>query len=96
MNKDLNDRADVENLINSFYEKVKKDDMIAFIFNDVAKVDWEKHLPVMYDFWESVIFQTKTFQGNPMLKHLLLNEKVALRTEFFERWLKLFKETVDE
>ena len=96
MKRDIENRKDVEQLINSFYDKVKQDDVIGFIFNDVAKVNWEKHLPVMYDFWESVIFSINTYSGNPMEVHMHLNRRVQLAKEHFERWLKLFTGTVDE
>jgi len=96
MKRDIENRKGVEQLINSFYDKVKQDDVIGFIFNDVAKVNWEKHLPVMYDFWESVIFSINTYSGNPMEVHMHLNRRVQLAKEHFERWLKLFTGTVDE
>jgi len=96
MKRDIENRKEVEQLINSFYDKVKQDDVIGFIFNDVAKVNWEKHLPVMYDFWESVIFSINTYSGNPMEVHMHLNRRVQLAKEHFERWLKLFTGTVDE
>ena len=93
---DIENRGDIEKLINSFYDKVKRDEVIGFIFNDVAKVNWEKHLPVMYGFWENIIFFKNTYSGNPMLVHLHLNEIIKLRKEHFERWLQLFTNTVDE
>ena len=96
MKHDIENRKDVEQLINSFYDKVKRDNVIGFIFNDVAKVNWEKHLPVMYDFWEGVIFLTGKYSGNPMEVHMKLNQRVKLGKEQFERWIKLFTETVDE
>jgi|SRR5882672_2270634 len=96
MKHDIENRQDVELLINSFYDKVKQDDVIGFIFNDVAKVNWEKHLPVMYDFWESIIFLTNKYSGNPMDVHMHLNHRVQLKKEHFERWLKLFTGMVDE
>ena len=54
---------DIKLLVNSFYDKVKADTVIGYIFNDIAKVDWEKHLPVMYDFWENVLFFTGYIQS---------------------------------
>jgi len=94
--KHIENRKDVEKLVNSFYDKVKMDDLIGFIFNDVAKVNWEKHLPVMYDFWENIIFFTNKYQGNPMIVHTNLNKRVPLTKEHFQRWLQLFTGTVDE
>ena len=96
MKKDIENREDIVVLINTFYEKVKKDEVIGYIFNDVAKVNWEKHLPVMYDFWENVIFFTGSYTGNPMTAHKQLNQKTPLNTEHFQEWIKLFTKTVDE
>ena len=96
MKKDIENREDIVVLINTFYEKVKKDEVIGYIFNDVAKVNWDKHLPVMYDFWENVIFFTGSYTGNPMTAHKQLNQKTPLNTEHFQEWIKLFTKTVDE
>ena len=95
MKHDIENRQDVEQLIDTFYDKVRRDDVIGFIFNDVAKVNWEKHLPVMYDFWESVIFLTNKYVGNPMGVHIQLNERVKFTREHFHRWVQLFTGTVD-
>lgn len=96
MKQDIKSRADIERMVNTFYDKVRQDDMIGFIFNDIAKVNWEKHLPVMYDFWENIIFLTNKYVGNPMGVHMHLNAQVPLMKEHFQRWLQLFTETVDE
>jgi hemoglobin len=96
MKKDIENRQDIEILVNKFYDKVKLDEVIGFIFNDIVKVNWEKHLPRMYDFWENTIFYTGTYTGNPMEIHKHLNRVVPLSTEQFLRWNKLFVLTVDE
>lgn len=96
MNRDIENREDIEHIINTFYDKVKKDEVIGFIFNDVAKVNWKKHLPVMYDFWENIIFFTNKYSGNPMVVHTHLSQLTPLTKEHFSRWIKLFTETVDE
>ena len=96
MKGDITNRMDIEQLINAFYDKVKKDDVIGFIFNDIAKVNWEMHLPMIYNFWENILFFTGSYNGTPMLIHQNLNKLITLTKEHFERWLKLFSETVDE
>lgn len=96
MKKDLANREDIELLVQQFYEKVRADDMIGFIFNDIAKVNWEKHLPVMYDFWENVLFYTGSYEGNPMIVHQHINRVVPLTRDHFLRWYQLFAQTVDE
>ena len=96
MLKDIENRHDIELLIRSFYDKVIKDDTIGYIFNDVAKVDWDTHLPIMFNFWENVIFNVGTYRGNPMQLHKELNAKEPLTPGHFKQWLALFTATVDE
>jgi len=96
MKSDIVSRKDIETMVRTFYEKVKQDAVIGPIFNDVAKVNWEKHLPVMYDFWENTILFTGGYSGNPMKPHQELHRIFPLEEKHFTRWLELFKSTVDE
>ncbi|MFT3747268.1 MAG: group III truncated hemoglobin [Agriterribacter sp.] len=96
MKKDIKTREDIELLVTSFYDKVKADDTIGYIFNDIAKVNWVKHLPVMFDFWENILFFTGGYAGNPMMIHQHLNKMFPLTKEHFKRWETLFLQTVDE
>lgn len=96
MKSDITGRNDLINLINTFYEKVKADPLIGHIFNDIARVDWPHHLPVMYDFWEFLLLDGRNYRGNPIQKHLDLHNRYPLRPEHFDRWLALFQSTVDE
>ena len=94
--KDIEIRADIDRLIVQFYEKVKIDDTIGFIFNDVVKINWEKHIPVIVDFWETILLDNPVYSKNAMEKHFDLNKITPLSKQHFERWLLLFTTTVDE
>ena len=94
--KKLETRADIELLVNRFYEKVADDEKIGFFFNDIAKVSWDRHLPKMYSFWETLLFGQISYKGNPMAMHFPINEKVAIEKHHFEHWIKLWTETVEE
>ncbi len=59
-------------------------------------MNWEQHLPVTYDFGENIIFSTGSYNTNPMIVHQNLNKHITLTEEYFERWLKLFSETLNE
>lgn len=96
MKEDIKNRSDIEVLINAFYDKVKADETIGYIFNKVAKVNWEKHLPVMYNFWENAIFYTGNYNGNPMNLHHHLHHITPLNSTHFDQWNKLFISSVDE
>lgn len=94
--KDIETRKDIELLVDSFYQKVLKDETIGYIFNEVAKIDLAKHMSMMYDFWETTLFHKAVYKGNPMEVHVDLNEKVALKKVHFDQWLSMFNKTVDE
>lgn len=96
MRSDIQNRTDIILLVDTFYDKIKTDPVIGFLFTDVAHVNWESHLPRMYDFWENILFYTGNFEGNPMQKHKKLHHKHPLTIQHFHHWNKLFNETVDE
>lgn len=96
---DIENRADIDALMNLFYTRVLSDDVIGYLFTDVAKLDLDHHLPVIGDFWETVLLGTGDYARhgrNPLQVHLLLNEKETLRPEHFKRWLEVFTSSVDE
>ena len=87
--KDILERDDVKILVDKFYDKVKSDELLRPVF---SHVDWPHHLPVMYNFWSSLLLGDQSYSGNPLQKHLSL----PVSKNHFGRWLELFKETVDE
>jgi hemoglobin len=93
--RDIASRADIERLVNRFYERVRGDDLLGPIFDDVAQTDWARHLPKMYDFWEGVLFGVPGFRGNPLFVHRELARRLPLGDREFGRWLGLFHESVD-
>ncbi len=94
--EDIGSRSDIICLVDEFYERVRQDDLIGPIFTDIARVDWSKHLPKMYAFWESVLFGVAGFTGNPMLVHYALAQRTPLTSREFDRWIELFHATVDD
>jgi len=82
-------RSDIEILVNKFYDKVKTDALLAPVF---AQVDWPHHLPIMYNFWSSMLLGDQSYEGNPFQKHVPL----PLQAQHFDQWLKLFEATVNE
>lgn len=90
--KEIETRDDVVELVDKFYDKVNADDLLGTIFNDFAKVNWEKHLPIMYSFWSSILLDESSYSGRPFPKHIPL----PIDQTHFDRWLQLFHETVDE
>ena len=94
--KEIETREDIELLVNTFYAHLQENKELDYLFNDVAKVHWESHLPKMYDFWETILFHKHVYKGNPMKKHVDLDKLTKLKKENFETWLTIFKKTIDE
>jgi hemoglobin len=93
---DIQSRKDVELLVNTFYKKVLVDPVIKHFFTEIVEISWEKHMPIMYDFWESVLLDNPVYKGNPMTKHIALDEKSPMEKIHFDRWEELWQETLDE
>ena len=96
MKKDIERREDLELLLENFYEKVFKDDLISHFFIEVVPLNLEEHLPVITDFWESVLLGGKDYRRNVMQLHLDISAKSKIEKEHLDRWVKIFTETVDE
>ncbi|MGW9629118.1 group III truncated hemoglobin [Agromyces sp. NPDC055520] len=94
--RDIRDRADIARLVESFYLRAFADPLIGPIFTDVAHMDLDHHLPIMCDFWETVLFQTGTYRRNALAMHVAINAKYELEAAHFDRWLELWVVNVDE
>ncbi|HOZ86056.1 MAG TPA: group III truncated hemoglobin [Niabella sp.] len=94
MKRDISTRADIEKIVNLFYEKVKSDELISHFFTNVINVDWEKHLPKMCDFWENVLLYTGDYEGNPLDTHRSIHTRHSTQAEHFDRWQQLFDEVI--
>ena len=90
------DQAHPEKFIVDFYQKVRADETIGFIFNDVVQMNWEKHIPLIVDFWETILLDNPVYKKNAMEVHFDLNKKIPLQKEHFSTWLLLFGAAIDE
>jgi hemoglobin len=93
---DITTRDDCERLVRLFYSRAMTDPILGFIFVDVAQLDLEAHVPTITNFWETVLLGTPSYRGGAFRPHAELNEKVPLRPGHFERWLHIWRTTVDE
>jgi hemoglobin len=80
-------------LLARFYEKVRLDDDLGPLFNDVVH-DWAEHLDRIGDFWSSVMLASGRYKGNPVVIHLMHARRIT--PEMFDRWLALWEETTSE
>lgn len=93
---DIENRDQIEQLMRAFYAKAIPDPVIGHYFTQIIQMDLEKHLPVIIDFWETVLFGVAKYKSNAIAVHQHLHGKSAFEDKHFEQWVKLFQSTVDE
>ncbi|MEO8711546.1 MAG: group III truncated hemoglobin [Parafilimonas sp.] len=89
---DIENLDDIKLLVNSFYDKVREDDMLAPVFNERIKGGWPQHLKKMYTFWQTVLLDEHTYFGAPFPPHACL----PVEHIHFQKWLELFHATIEE
>ncbi len=97
--KTIENRKDIELLVDKFYAKIREDEMLGPIFNaHIAPEQWPPHLEKLSDFWETNLFGVPKFKGNPTLKHINVDRNMnhTVSQKHFGRWLQLWFQTIDE
>ncbi len=89
--KDILTLEDIKKLVDTFYEKVRQDDLLAPIFNQRIQDRWPQHLKKMYAFWQTVLLHQQAYHGNPFPPHAQL----PINRSHFEKWMEIFSSTVD-
>ncbi|MGB0975228.1 MAG: group III truncated hemoglobin [Flavobacteriaceae bacterium] len=94
---DIRNREDVALLVNTFYTKVRANDELGPIFNSAIS-DWDSHLIHLTNFWESQLFRKNVFSGNPLKKHVEVDQanNNSLTNDLFGLWLQFWLGTIDE
>ena len=92
---DLDSREQVDRFVDTFYERLLKDEILAPIFLDVAAVDLAVHLPHIKDYWAKLLLGESAYRRHTMNIHRRLHGKRTLTAADFERWLAYFTQAVD-
>lgn len=92
MKGDIKTLDDIKILVDNFYGNVRKDELLAKVFNDRIQDRWPQHVEKMYRFWQTVLLDEHTYYGSPFVPHADLPVQGA----HFEQWISLFYATVDE
>lgn len=95
--KDITNRDDIYVLVTSFYEKVRKNDLLGPFFNGKIK-DWNEHLERLTTFWESSLFLKTKYYGDPLETHVKVDRESGNKINelHFGTWLNLWFETINE
>lgn len=92
MKNDIQNITDIQLLVDTFYGKIREDQLLKDIFNNKIQDRWPQHLAKMYTFWQTVLLDEHTYYGSPFVPHA----KLPVDLEHFEKWLLLFNSTVDD
>ena len=90
--RDIENMGDIQLFVNSFYSKVRADQLLGPVFNQVIQDRWPEHLEKMYRFWQTILTEEHTYFGRPFPPHA----KLDVDEEHFDRWVALFSETIDQ
>lgn len=83
-------------MVDSFYEKVLADTLLAPLFLDVAQIDLDEHLPLISAFWKKLLLGDPSYDRNMVAKHRAVDDQERLNGAHHERWLTLFYTNLDE
>ncbi|CAN5538062.1 group III truncated hemoglobin [soil metagenome] len=93
MANDIETRDDLTRLMTDFYSVAVSDELIGHHF---AGLDLEEHIPVIVDFWEKTLFAKPVYYGNTLALHQAFNERNAMKSEHFTRWVEIFVASVNK
>lgn len=92
MKRDIQTIDDIKLLVNTFYDRIRANDLLAPIFFSKIQDNWAPHLEKMYKFWETILLENHTYFGSPFPPHAHL----PVVQMHFDAWLQLWGETIDQ
>jgi len=97
MKNDVANRGDIFKIVDTFYDIIRKDDLLGPIFNGQI-TEWEPHLQKITDFWDQILFNTKQYYGSPLEAHVKVDKAANYEIEplHFGQWLFHWINTIDE
>ncbi len=80
-------------LLDNFYSRVRRHEVLGPIFQDTIGNDWSEHLVIIKSFWVSFIFGDGSYKRDmgPIHKNL-----TDVKPEHFAIWLELFRSTLED
>lgn len=97
MKRDIENREDLHKIVSTFYEKLFEDQIMRDFFIEFRDPEsLEKHLQVLVDFWDGILFDSGTYRKNAIQPHLEKNKEIPFESIHFEQWMNLFSKSIDE
>ncbi len=96
--KEIENREDIFLLVTSFYQAIRKDELLGPIFNHhLSDEQWPVHLEKLTDFWVTALLGEVCFKGNPSQAHVKVDKHMGhnMSQLHFGKWLQLWFTTID-
>lgn len=93
---DILQRSDIETLLKHFYQQAMTDPLIGFFFTELSTFSIAEHLPNVTDFWQQQLLGGTSYKGRNFEVHRDLNQHTAFNEHHFQRWLRLFTQSIDQ
>jgi hemoglobin len=81
-------------VIDTFYEKVRRDPTLGPVFNGIIKDEWPAHIERIASFWLTATRLGGNYDGRRFMPAHLAHG--AIQAAQLPQWLRLFRESVDE
>lgn len=92
MKEDIQNIEDIKIVVNTFYGRIQKNEVLGPIFEERIGGRWEQHLEKMYRFWQTILFDEHTYSGAPFPPHATM----SIDESHFIIWVQNWTGTVDE
>ncbi len=87
------DEAYIDTLVETFYGRIRADEVLGPIFDNAIGDNWGPHLATMKSFWASVAMNAGSYSGKPVPAH---QKHTEIQREHFAIWLGLFGQTLED
>lgn len=92
MKHDIQSIDDIQLMVNTFYNRIREDEVLGPIFEEKIQDRWQQHLEKMYRFWQTILLEEHTYNGAPFPPHA----RLPIDESHFVIWVKIFSSTVDD
>lgn len=92
MKNDIENIEDIKLVVDTFYQRVRENDLLGPIFEARIGDRWGQHLEKMYRFWQTILLGEHTYNGAPFLPHATM----PIGENHFTTWVQNWTSTIND
>lgn len=94
--RDLDTPEEIFEMVTRQYVDVVQDELLQPYFNfGPGFIDWQAHIRTVTDYWCHVVLYAPDYAIDTIENHRPLHDRDPFTPELFDRWLRIFHDTVD-